>query len=134
MALNRAGIMANVLFLVMGNGRKNAHIVKMTDATDLPVCLKKNADKHKTMQGLAAWGHSSKGRFYGLKMTMTRDLAGHLLGLRLSSANANSRDISIQSIGISMASSSQMRAMCQRSLKKIWISTANAGSCSPRRQ
>jgi hypothetical protein len=94
MAINRAGIMAaKLLFLVMGNGKKNAHIVKMTDATDLPVCLKKNADKHRTMQGFASWGHSSKGWFYGLKMTMTRDLEGHLLGLRFSSANANDRDI-----------------------------------------
>ena len=93
-ALNRAGMMAaKVLFLLMGSKKKHAHIVKMTDATDLPVCLKKNADKHRTMHGLAAWGHSAKGWFYGLKMTMTRDLEGNLLGLRFSSANANDRDL-----------------------------------------
>ncbi len=92
--MNRAGMMAaKLLFLLMGRAKEPSHVVKMTDATDLPVCLRKNADKHRTMHGLAAWGHSAKGWYYGLKMTMTRDLAGHLMGLRFSSANANDRDI-----------------------------------------
>ena len=93
-AINRAAMLAlEVLFLLMRMGKESGHIVKMTDATDLPVCLKKNADRHKTMRGIAEFGHSAKGWYYGLKMTMTRDLEGNLLGLRFSSANANDRDI-----------------------------------------
>lgn len=93
-AVNRAGLAAaKVLFLLMRTGKKAAHVVKMTDATDLPVCLRKNLDSHRTMRGLAELGRSSKGWFYGLKMTMTRDFAGRLLGLKFSSANANDRDL-----------------------------------------
>ena len=94
-AINRAATFAlEVLFLLMRIGKKSGHIVKMTDATDLPVYLKKNADRHKAAKGLAEFGHSAKGWHYGLKMTMTRDLDGNLLGLRFISANANGRDLS----------------------------------------
>jgi len=74
-------------------GRKASHLVKFTDATDIPACLAKNATKHKTMQGLASWGYSGKGFYYGLKMTLTRDDDGRLLGIVFSSANANDRDL-----------------------------------------
>lgn len=70
-----------------------SHPIKYTDATDLPVCLKKNADKHRTMAGLSGFGRSSKGWYYGLKMTLTRDFEGRLLGLRFSHPAVNDRDI-----------------------------------------
>jgi hypothetical protein len=93
-AVNRAAMLAmKVLFLLMRSGKKSSHIVKMTDATDLPVCLKKNMDSHRTMRGLAELARSTKGWFYGLKMTMTRDLDGNLLGLLFSSPNKNDRDL-----------------------------------------
>ena len=94
LALNRVALWSmKILFLLMRMGKKHGHIVKYTDATDLPVCLKKNADSHQTMQGLAGWGHSSKGWYYGLKMTMTRDARGNILGLRFSAPAKNDRDI-----------------------------------------
>jgi Transposase DDE domain len=93
-AVNRAGMMAaKLLFLLVREGKKVAHTIKMTDATDLPVCLKKNMDSHRTMRGLAELARSAKGWFYGLKMTMTRDLEGRLLGLKFSSAHANDREL-----------------------------------------
>jgi Transposase DDE domain len=93
-AVNRAGMMAaKLLFVLMRTNRKEAHVIKMTDATDLPVCLKKNMDHHRTMRGLAELARSTKGWFYGLKMTMTRDLEGRLLGLIFSSANKNDREL-----------------------------------------
>jgi len=45
------------------------------------------------MKGLAAWGQSGKGFYYGLKMTMTRDDKGRLLSLAFSPANGNDRNI-----------------------------------------
>ena len=33
--------------------RSDAHLVKHTDSTDIPVCLNKNAKHHRTMRGLA---------------------------------------------------------------------------------
>lgn len=82
-----------LLFIIMRLGRKYQHLVKYTDATDIPVCLKKNADSHRTMRTFAELGRSSKGWFYGLKMTLTRDLEGRMLALRFTGAKANDRDI-----------------------------------------
>ena len=73
--------------------QKRSHIVKHTDSTDIPVCLNKNARHHKTMKGLASWGHSGKGFFYGLKMTITTDLKRQMLGVRFASGNASDREI-----------------------------------------
>lgn len=88
-----AMVSLRLLFILMRLGKKHAHLVKYTDATDIPVCLKKNADSHKTMKGLSGWGHSSKGWYYGLKMTMTRDYDGRLLNVKFTLPNANDRDI-----------------------------------------
>jgi hypothetical protein len=93
-ALNDAGTLVfQIIVHLMKENRKTASIVKFTDATDIPVCLNKNATRNKTMEGLAAWGHSGKGYYFGLKMTMTRDVAGKLLGLVFSPGNANDRTI-----------------------------------------
>src|SRR3989338_1178239 len=93
-SLNKTARLATrILVFLMRRYATTAHLVKYTDATDLPVCLKKNADKHKTMRGYAGFGHSAKGWYYGLKMTMTRDYDGHLLGLRFDHPGTNDRDI-----------------------------------------
>ncbi len=93
-AMNRAAMFVmQILFILMRFGKKHGHLVKYTDATDLPVCLKKNADSNKTMKGIAEIGHSSKGWYYGLKMTMTRDAQGNILGLRFTSPRKSDRDI-----------------------------------------
>ena len=93
-AVNRAGTLAlRLLFKLMRLGRKHAHLLKFTDATDIPVCLAKNAKKHRVMKGLAGWGYSGKGFYYGLKMTMTRDDDGRMLGLRFTAPKTNDRDI-----------------------------------------
>jgi hypothetical protein len=75
----------------MKENKRKAHVVKHTDSTDIPVCLNKNAKYHKTMDGLAEWGHSGKGLFYGLKMSITTDLEGRLLALHFTAGNGNDR-------------------------------------------
>lgn len=87
-----AAACARLLFLIMRLGRKHQHLVKYTDATDIPVCLKKNADSHKTMGTLAELGRSAKGWFYGIKLTITRDANGRLLAILFTRANANDRE------------------------------------------
>ena len=92
--LNDAGeLVLEILGKLMQSNREIAHIIKHTDATDIPTCLNKNATRSKTMSEHATWGHSGKGYYFGLKMTMTRDLEGRLLGLKFTRANANDRDI-----------------------------------------
>lgn len=94
-ALNDAGeLVLEILAALMQSNREVAHVVKYTDATDIPVCLNKNATTNRTMRDSAAtWGHSGKGFYYGLKMTMTRDAEGRLLGLKFTGATANDRKI-----------------------------------------
>ncbi|MBI2436464.1 MAG: transposase [Candidatus Magasanikbacteria bacterium] len=86
-------ISVRILFLIMMINKHHQHLIKYTDATDIPVCLKKNADSHKTMAAFAQLGRSTKGWFFGLKLTFTRDSEGRLLALKFTSANANDREI-----------------------------------------
>ena len=80
-----------VLSLIMKENQRDAHMVKHTDSTDIPICLNKNVSHHKTMRGLASWGHSGKGYYYGLKMNITTDLTGKLLALHFASGNGDDR-------------------------------------------
>lgn len=93
-SMNAAALLtAKILVFLMRGFSKEAHLVKYTDATDIPVCLKKNGDDHRTMAAFAGLGHSSKGWYYGIKMTMTRDADGRLLGLRFNHPLDNDREI-----------------------------------------
>src|SRR3989338_3493214 len=82
-----------VLNSILKWNQENAHLVKHTDSTDIPVCLNKNAKHHKTMSALASWGHSGKGFYYGLKMSITTDLRRNVLSVRFGSGNSNDREI-----------------------------------------
>ena len=88
--MNRVAVLTlRLLSLIMHWNKCNGHLVKYTDATDIPVCLKKNMDDHKTMKELAGLGRSTKGWFYGLKMTLTRDHDGKMLALRFTKPGEN---------------------------------------------
>ena len=80
-----------ILNMILKWNQKNAHVVKHTDSTDVPVCLNKNAKHHKTMKDLASWGHSGKGWYYGLKMSLTSDLNRNVLAISFASANSDDR-------------------------------------------
>ena len=82
-------LILNVILKING---KNSHMVKHTDSTDIPVCLSKNGEHHKTMHGLASWGHSAKGWYYGLKMSISTDLKRQMLAVRFGRANGSDRE------------------------------------------
>lgn len=82
-----------ILRTILKWNQSNSHPVKHTDSTDIPVCLNKNGKYHKTMKGLAEWGHGGKGWYYGLKMEMTTDLKRNLLAVRFASGNASDREM-----------------------------------------
>ncbi len=93
-ALNKtAKYLATIITAVMKFLRKNAHLVKFTDSTELPVCLNKNAKQHKTMRGLSAKSKSSKGWFYGLKLHLSADCQGKVLAIKFTPGNSNDRSI-----------------------------------------
>lgn len=80
-----------IMQMILKENQKNAHLIKHTDSTDIPVCLNKNATHHKTMDGLASWGHSGKGFYYGLKMSITTDLNRSLLAVQFGTGKSNDR-------------------------------------------
>jgi hypothetical protein len=84
-----------IINFFLNNNRQNAHWVKHTDSTDIPVCLNKNAKHHKTMKGLAAWDHNGKGYFYGVKLHLTTDLNKKILAVKFASADKDEREIFI---------------------------------------
>jgi len=45
------------------------------------------------MDGLASWSKSSKGWFYGLKLHLSVDLDGRIVGLHFTTGNASDRDV-----------------------------------------
>ncbi len=80
-----------ILQSILKWNQKNAHIIKHTDSTDVPVCLNKNAKHHRTMKILSSWGHSGKGFYYGLKMSLTTDLKRNLLVVSFGTGNGDDR-------------------------------------------
>lgn len=92
--LNRFALVAlTILNAMMLRNQKHSHLIKHTDSTDIPVCLNKNAKRHKTMRGLSEWGHSGKGFYYGIKLILTTDLNQNLLAFKLLKANTDDRKV-----------------------------------------
>ncbi len=92
--LNRWAYLAMIiLILLMKINRRNQRLIKHIDSTDIPVCLFKNANSHKTMKGLASFGRSSKGIYFGLKLHVITDLKRRLLSVRFTSGNVNDREM-----------------------------------------
>lgn len=90
--LNRLSVYALlILQAILKWNQKNAHSIKHTDSTDIPVCLTKNGKRHRTMHRLASWAHGPKGWYYGLKMSITTDLKRQLLAVRFGSGRSDDR-------------------------------------------
>lgn len=90
--INRTiGYLAKIVAALLSLAGKNAHLVKLTDSTDIPVCMMKNAKHHQTMRGLAAWSKTGKGWFFGLKLHLSADVQGTVLALKFTSGNSDDR-------------------------------------------
>lgn len=93
-SMNESSVLClRLLFLIMRFNRSVQHVVKYTDSTDIPVCLKKNADAHRTMKDFSEIGRSTKGWFYGIKMILARDAQGRMLAIRFHKPSDNDREI-----------------------------------------
>ena len=93
-AINRvAPYLARIIAALLSLAGKNPRLVKFTDATDIPVCLNKNAKRHKTMRGLAAWSKNGKGSFFGLKLHLSADLKGRVLALWFTPGTSDDRAV-----------------------------------------
>ena len=85
-----------ILIMIMKINRKNQYFIKHIDSTDIPVCLFKNANNHKTMKGLARFGRSSKGTYFGLKLHIITDLKRQLLSIKFTCGNVDDRKVVIK--------------------------------------
>lgn len=117
--MNRwAYLAAIILFLLMKINRKSQHLIKHIDSTDIPVCLFKNANSHKTMKELAKFGKSSNGMFFGLKLHMVTDLRRKILSIKFTSGNIDDREVVFELteeiIGILIADAGYIRKKLQR--------------------
>lgn len=117
--MNRwAYLAAVILFLLMRLNRKHQHLIKHLDSTDVPVCLFKNANNHKTMRGLADYGRSSKGIFFGLKLHIVADLKRKLLSIKFTAGNIDDREVALELteeiVGILIADAGYIKEKLQR--------------------
>ena len=128
--INRlAPVALQIIALILAHNRKFAHIIKHTDATDIPVCLLKNVDHHKTMKDLASMSKNSKGWYYGLKLHLTRDFLGKSLALRITTADGSDRetakDMNRDLWGVIILDSGYVKTELQDEMnvegKRIWL-------------
>ncbi len=80
-----------ILLALLKQHQQQASVVKYTDASKIPDCLNKNANHHKTMDGVATWGKTGQGWFYGLKLHLTNDFEKNALSFMLTPGNADDR-------------------------------------------
>jgi len=85
-----------ILTLLMKINRKNSHLIKHIDSTEIPVCLFKNAHAHKTMKHFASYRKKGNTAFYGLKLHIITDLKRQLLSIRFTGAKTDDRDVVIK--------------------------------------
>lgn len=95
--INRWSFLAAVIImLLMKMNRRNQHPIKHVDSTEIPVCLFKNANAHKTMKGVAQFGCNSKGTFFGLKLHMISDFKRKILSIVFTAGNVDDRKVVIK--------------------------------------
>jgi len=85
-----------ILVLLMKLNRQNAHPIKHVDSTDIPVCLFKNANSHKTMKQYAQYRKKGNATFYGLKLHIITDLKQKLLSINFTGAKTDDREVVIK--------------------------------------
>jgi hypothetical protein len=95
--LNRWYFLATItLGLILKFNRGISHPLKHTDATAIPVCLKKNGGCHKTMSGLASWSHDGKDHYFGLSLHLTSDLNRNMLTIKFTTASQDVREVFLE--------------------------------------
>jgi hypothetical protein len=84
-----------ILILLMKINRKNSHLIKHIDSTEIPVCLFKNAHAHRTMKHFAEYRKKGNTTFYGLKLHIITDLKRNILSIRFTGAGTDDREVVI---------------------------------------
>lgn len=93
-ALNRwAWLAALGIALILQANRQRQHWVKHIDATVIRVGKLKNARQHRTLHGIADYGKTGEGWFFGLKLHLIADLLGNFLSVIITPGNVSDKDV-----------------------------------------
>lgn len=95
-SMNRWSLVtALILSFLLKLNRISQHVVKHIDSSCIPVCLFRNAKRHKVMRGIADYGKTSQGTFFGLKLHLISDLLGKLQSVMFTPGNVSDKDTNI---------------------------------------
>lgn len=75
------------LFTHIHSGKHSG--IYYVDSSCLPVCHLKRSRRNKVFKGIADYGKTSVGWFFGLKLHLIINSCGELIGFRVTSGNAN---------------------------------------------
>lgn len=74
------------------NNRKGCDTgISFIDSTRIPICHPKRSKSNKVFKGLAAWGKSSMGWYFGFKLHLIINECGELLNFQITAGNIDDR-------------------------------------------
>ena len=74
------------------NTRKGSNTgISFIDSTGIPICHPKRSKSNKVFKGLAAWGKSSIGWYFGFKLHLIINECGELLNFQITPGNIDER-------------------------------------------
>ena len=79
------------MFCLMQENLGVAQGIYFLDSTILTVCHPKRASSHKTFKGMAKWGKTSTGWFFGCKLHLVINHHAEILAFRLTTGNIDDR-------------------------------------------
>jgi len=83
--LIKLALLPLVIFIQVHSGRKTG--IYYIDSTALPACHIKRSSRHKVFEGLAEYGKTSVGWFFGLKLHLVVNQHAQLIAFRLTRGN-----------------------------------------------
>ena len=77
----------DILYLILKSSFGSSTNANFIDSTSLSVCHVNRANSHSTFKGMATWGKTSVGFFFGFKLHLVINEHGSILNFYLSSGN-----------------------------------------------
>jgi Transposase DDE domain len=85
--LMKQAVLPMTLFTHLHSGQRTG--IYYIDSTCLPVCHIKRSRRHKTFDGIGAYGKTSVAWFFGLKLHIVINNIGKLIAFRITSGHKN---------------------------------------------
>jgi len=95
-SLNRwSWLAALFVALILKANRQRQHLVKHIDSTVIRVGKLKNARHHRTLRGIADYGKTGEGWFFGLKLHLIADLLGNFLSVIITPGHVADKTVNL---------------------------------------